>query len=73
MRKDKNPNDNLWAILTGLAVILVGTLLGSYVYTERKTNQTYTTKPTVQTHGSDELVEHKPRFKITFEPVEAGK
>ena len=67
--KDKNPNDNLWLILTGLAVILIGILVGSHVYTERKLNETYTTRPTVQTHGSDELVEHKPRFKITFEPI----
>ena len=66
----KNPNDNLWAIFTGLAVILVGTLVGSYVFTERKLNQSYTTKPTMETHGSDELVSHKPRFKITFEPIE---
>ena len=66
----KNPNDNLWAILTGLAVILIGTLIGSYVFTEHKINRDYTTRPTVQTHGSDELVPHKPRFKITFEPIE---
>lgn len=67
----KNPNDNLWAILTGLAVILVGTLIGSYIFTKRMLNETYTTKPTMETRGVDDNYRPpKPRFIITFEPIE---
>ena len=71
MKKDKNPNDNLGIILIGLAVILIGTLVGSYVFTEHRLNQTYTTKPTMETRGVDDnYIPSKPRFKITFEPLE---
>ena len=68
--KDKNPNDNLIWLFLALALFLFSAIAGANIWMEHKLNQTYTTKPTVQTHGSDELVEHKPRFKITFEPIE---
>lgn len=71
MKKDKNPNDNLGIILIGLAVILIGTLVGSYVFAEKRLNETYITKPTMETRGMDDNYRPpKPRFKITFEPLE---
>ncbi len=68
--KDKNPNDNLVWLFLALALFLFGAIAASNLWMKHKLNQSYTTQPTVQTHGSDELVEHKQWFKITFEPLE---
>lgn len=68
--KDKNPNDNLIWLFLALALFLFGTIAAANMWMRRKLNQEYVTRPTIETHGSDELVEHEQRFKITFEPLE---
>ena len=69
--KDKNPNDNLLVLFIFLGIILLGTISVSNLWMKHKLDKTYTTRPTMETHGTD--YNYKPpkqRFKITFEPLD---